>query len=308
MDKERYIVAAGEIVVDNFAGKLCPGGAPANFAWHARIFGRKSLMISAVGNDHLGDLIRRHCAGGPEIMLQQSSYPTGEVLVSCSGSQASNRILEDRAWDHLEMLPETAEVLRNAMVFSFGTLIARSPCSRSFLKKAWELLPADCMRFCDLNFREHFYSRELLEEIFAASRLVKLNDAELDVLVQLFGIPAGSSELRLTWLKERFRLQGIILTMGERGSLVIENGEVSALPALEAAVRDTVGAGDAFGAVYAASRLEGFSPYESHILARFHARRVVENPGAWLPAGISWLLDRKKAGEIISRAMNGVPS
>ncbi len=236
-------------------------------------------------------------------MLQESPFPTGEVLVSGSGTQVSYRILEDRAWDHLEMLPETAEVLRNALVFSCGTLIARSPVSRSFLKKAWSLLPPDCIRFCDLNFREHYYSRELLEEIFEASRIVKLNDAELEILVRLFGIPEGSPELRLSWLKERFRLRGIILTMGENGSLVMENGEVSELPALKAEVRDTVGAGDAFGAAYAASRLEGFPPYESHILARFHARRVVENTGAWLPDGVSWQLDRERAEEIIFRAI-----
>ena len=305
MDNERYIVAAGEIVVDNFGNRLCPGGAPANFAWHARLFGRRSLMVSAAGDDELGDLIRGYCRDSLETQLQSSSWPTGEVLVSGSGDAVSYHILEDRAWDHLEMRPETVPVLKNAVMFSFGTLMARSPDSRAFLKRAWEHLPQDCLIFCDVNFREHYYSRELLEEIFTACHMVKVNTEELEVITGLFGIPQGTPELRLSWLKERFRLRGLILTRGDQGSLVMENGEVSDLPALKAAVRDTVGAGDAFGAAYAASRLEGFSPCESHIIARFHARRVVENTGAWLPPGVSWQLTREQAAEIIAAAMRG---
>ena len=54
----------GEVLFDCFEdGSRVLGGAPFNVAWHLQAFGCKPLLISRVGDDPMGKLIR-------ETMLQ----------------------------------------------------------------------------------------------------------------------------------------------------------------------------------------------------------------------------------------------
>ena len=49
------IVGLGELLWDVFPDERRPGGAPANFAWHAIQLGAWGLVGSRVGTDPLGD-------------------------------------------------------------------------------------------------------------------------------------------------------------------------------------------------------------------------------------------------------------
>ena len=51
------IVGMGEVLWDMLPEGKQLGGAPANFAYHASQFGFDSRVISAVGDDRLGDEI-----------------------------------------------------------------------------------------------------------------------------------------------------------------------------------------------------------------------------------------------------------
>ena len=54
------IVGIGEVLWDMFPEGKRIGGAPANFAYHMSQFGFDSRVVSAVGEDELGDEIREN--------------------------------------------------------------------------------------------------------------------------------------------------------------------------------------------------------------------------------------------------------
>ena len=54
---ENIIVGIGEILWDVFPHGKVLGGAPANFAYHVSQFGFDGYVVSAIGDDLLGDEI-----------------------------------------------------------------------------------------------------------------------------------------------------------------------------------------------------------------------------------------------------------
>jgi len=108
-----------------------------------------------------------------------------------------------------------------------------------------------------VNLRQDFFNRDIIEQSLARSTVLKLNDEELPVLADLLGLGAPDDGGRVGQLLERFALEWVVLTRGERGATVAgRTGRASARPE-PVQVRDTVGAGDAFTAVTAMGLLAG---------------------------------------------------
>lgn len=64
-----------------------PGGAPANFAYHASQFGFDSRVVSAVGEDRLGDEILESFDDKQlKYVIERVPYPTGTVQVQVDGN------------------------------------------------------------------------------------------------------------------------------------------------------------------------------------------------------------------------------
>ena len=53
--KKAKILSIGEIIWDIYPNKKTIGGAPLNFSAHSVLCGAESALISAVGNDMLGE-------------------------------------------------------------------------------------------------------------------------------------------------------------------------------------------------------------------------------------------------------------
>jgi fructokinase len=87
------VVGIGEVLWDLLPGGKRLGGAPANFAYHARLLGARACVASAVGRDPLGDEILSHLgARGVAVSSLQShpAHPTGAVGgVRAAGGVAS---------------------------------------------------------------------------------------------------------------------------------------------------------------------------------------------------------------------------
>src|SRR5580658_1111392 len=81
------VIGLGEVLWDILPAGKQLGGAPANFAYHARALGARSRVISRVGQDFLGvEILQRLPALGlstAEIQVD-SSAPTGTVTVELS--------------------------------------------------------------------------------------------------------------------------------------------------------------------------------------------------------------------------------
>ena len=128
-----------------------------------------------------------------------------------------------------------------------------------------------------MNLRQHFYSREVLEQSLRLANVLKVNDAELPVLASLFGV-GGSPDAQLEGLARRFELRVVALTRGAQGSLLRGPTGWDDHPGLAADVVDTVGAGDALTAALGLLREWPLDRMNAH--ANEVACRVCGCPGA----------------------------
>ncbi len=284
--KNGYIVGLGEILWDVFPEGKALGGAPANFAYHAGQLGLDSLAVSAVGEDLLGEEISS-CLDetkGLECLIETTAYPTGTVQVTLdSRGIPSYEIVRDTAWDNIPFTARVEEAARNCRAVCFGSLAQRSPVSRQTIRRFLEAMPAGSLKIFDINLRQNFYSDVVIDSSLRATDILKINDDELSVLSDMFSM-SGSEEEVCGRIMETWRLNGIILTKGTGGSLVMtDSGTVSSLPTPVVDVADTVGAGDAFTAAFTAASLAGRPTEEAHALAVEISAYVCTERGAMPP-------------------------
>lgn len=246
------VVVLGEALLDLFPDGAVIGGAPFNLARHLAALDTAPLMVTRIGADAAGARIAAEFArfGMDTRGLQHDPQrATGVVHVRMEGSQHRFEIGADSAWDALdaEDLVRCVEAAQPAWI-CFGTLAQRDPVSRAAIRAG--LTCTGAQRFLDLNLREGPDNRALAEASLALADVVKVNEAELETLLAWFG---GTGEAMV----ERFGLQTLLITRGAEGYACFDAAERRWLdgraPAVE--VTDTVGAGDAFSAVFLLGRL-----------------------------------------------------
>jgi len=256
----RCVIALGEVLWDLLPAGPVLGGAPANFACHARALGAEALLISRVGADLRGEEIVRRLAekGIPAALIQRDpERATGTVAVEISpDGQPRYTIAEDAAWDAIEATDAARRAVENAAAVCFGTLAQRAQVSRESIQRLVSLAPADAWRVLDINLRQHFHSRGVIEASLHLANALKLNDAELPVLAELFSLTGGERE-QLGALAHTVGLRAIAFTRGARGSALWREGEWSDHPGVRCEVRDTIGAGDSFTAAFVLGLLAG---------------------------------------------------
>jgi fructokinase len=138
------------------------------------------------------------------------------------------------------------------------------------------------LRVLDVNLRQAYFSQAVIEQSLELANVLKLNDDELPVLAQWFGL-SGSTRHQLEALTQRFGLHLVALTRGAAGSLLFQAGEWSDCPSVPTSVVDTVGAGDAFAAALVLGMLSKLPLDEINMLAGEVARRVCSCAGATPP-------------------------
>ena len=97
------IVGMGEALWDVLPEGKKIGGAPANFAYHVSQFGFDSRVVSAVGNDELGDEIMSVFKEKKlNTQIERVDYPTGTVQVALDAEGVPcYEIKEGVAWDNI---------------------------------------------------------------------------------------------------------------------------------------------------------------------------------------------------------------
>lgn len=244
--REKVPVLFGEVLFDCFDdGSRVLGGAPFNVAWHLQAFGCAPLFISRVGEDPMGRQIRDTMQdwGMTTAGLQQdSTHPTGEVRVSLRNGQPDFEILADRAFDHIQA--DAIPPLAPSLIYH-GSLGLRLPDSAEALQQLFQRHPVPV--FMDVNLRPPWWEREKLARLLDQARWVKINDDELETLVD----DSGDLQAKARNLMQHHDLTWVIVTRGAQGAFVLDSrgGISETVPAAGTPVVDTVGAGDAFASV-----------------------------------------------------------
>ena len=263
---KNIIVGLGEILWDLLPGGKVLGGAPANFAYQTSQFGFEGYAVSAIGKDALGDeIIESLSSKSLNHKIERVDFPTGTVQVTLDGKGIPQyEICENVAWDNIPFTPEIEDLARKASTVCFGSLAQRSEVSHKTILRFLELLPEDALKVFDINLRQHFYSKEIIDNSLKHSNILKINDDEVVIVAELYGWNGLKEAEICRKLVEMYNLKLVILTKGTNGSYVITSCEEFFRPTPKVTVADTVGAGDAFTAGFVASLLRGKTIPEAH--------------------------------------------
>lgn len=284
------VIGLGEILWDLLPDGKQLGGAPANFAWHAQQRGARGLVISAVGDDDYGreilDIIRQQKLGNG---IAVAKKPTGTVTVKLKKGIPEYIIHENVAWDFIELNDLAVDGLCRADAVCFGTLAQRTGHSRENIFKALEMTPEYCLKVFDVNLRQQFYSKEIIERSLQYADVLKLNDEELLVVKDLLGI-SGNGVRVCKNILTHYNLKMLVLTGGDQGSMLLTRDEISELKTPETKVADTIGAGDAFAADVTMGIINDLPLNEIHKKAVEISAFVCTQNGAMpvLPSRMSW--------------------
>ncbi|WP_163378048.1 carbohydrate kinase family protein [Cyclobacterium sp. SYSU L10401] len=257
---DNKVICFGEMLWDIFPKESIAGGAPMNVALHLVHLGVDVKMISSVGEDKLGKkllaFVKKY--GLPDELIQiNEEFPTGTVKVDDGDKENINyEIVKPAAWDHIKWSEDMDKSVRNADAFIFGTLAARNEVSKATLEK---LLEIPVLKIFDINLRPPFYSADLLDNLLRRADILKINEEELTLLADFYDLPS-KMEAALEKLSELFEFDLICITLGSKGAAIYQEGEIINHPGYPVAVKDTVGAGDAFLAGFVSKYLSKESP------------------------------------------------
>jgi fructokinase len=256
-------VGLGEVLWDVLPERTCLGGAPANFAYIATLMGEEGIVASRVGQDSAGrEALRVMKELGLNIQHVQTGRDdeTGRVQVKVDGNGiVQYEIAQPAAWDYLEWTIDWQHLAETADAVCFGSLAQRSQQSRTTIQRFLRATSAKAVKIFDVNLRQSYYSPETIAEPMKLADIVKMNEEELPrvmTLCELSGEDKRSSGQRLL---DAYNLKLVCITCGERGSLLLRDGDSSEHPGFYVKVADAVGSGDAFTAGLVHEYLQGVS-------------------------------------------------
>jgi fructokinase len=256
------VICFGEVLWDLLPTGKIAGGAPMNVAYQTNNLGMQSRIISRVGTDALGQSLLaflREKGVSVDLVQIDSNYPTGVVNVTLDEKGIpSYEIVQPAAWDHIELSAEMLETVSHANALVFGSLSCRSAHSKETLLALIEKAP---LRVFDINLRQPFYSQELIEALLPKANLVKVNDIELGILAEWYGMEGSESD-QMAALKKKFGFNRIIVTKGEHGAACLSDTGYSSVPGVSVKVQDTIGSGDAFLSGFLSQFFAGASDQE----------------------------------------------
>lgn len=283
----------GEALVDDFSTEQVVGGAPFNVARHLAAFMAPQLMVTRIGNDRLGQLVRAEFErfAMSEAGLQVDAIEeTGRVLVERGARGHRFTILPNQAYDFIDRAEALAAVEQvDPELIYFGTLAQRNAHSRATLAAVLDASRA--LRFLDLNLRDGQVEERCVTRSLQAANIAKVNEAELQALFQWYfqikpeDPPLSSDEVHASCqaLLQMFSLDALIVTLGHRGSVyfgasaeVLVTRDTVAPPF----IIDTVGAGDAFSAIFLLGKIRGWPLEQTLARANEFAGAICAIPGA----------------------------
>jgi len=282
-ERKFIVVGLGEILWDILPDGRQLGGAPANFGYHSQALGAEGIVASCIGDDQLGkEIITRLSELGLncDYITVDKEHPTGTVTVRVdSEGKPQYTIHEDVAWDYIRSNRRLLGLAGRADAVCFGSLCQRCDVSRRTIHEFLAATKPDCICVFDINLRQSYFSREIIETSLERASVLKLNDEELPVVAEMLDIKGSEIDI-LSRLTTTYNLRIIALTRGARGSLLFTKGERCDYPGLPTKVVDTVGAGDAFAAALTIGLLRGRSLDEISEFANQVASFVCSHSGA----------------------------
>ncbi|MBU2974481.1 carbohydrate kinase family protein [Zobellia sp. B3R18] len=257
----KNIVCFGEVLWDVFPTHKKIGGAPLNVASRLKSLENRVSLISKVGNDAPGseiiDFLNKQGIDTQSIKVDHT-LKTGDVKVSLDNQGSATYSIEfPRAWDYIELTPDTINITRTADAFIYGSLAARNHLSKNTLSA---LLKLAKYKIFDVNLRDPHYTTDTLSELMDAANFIKFNDDEILEIAKALDFESESLEENIKFIAKYTNTESICVTRGGKGAILYRNDLFYYNNGYPIVVVDTVGAGDSFLASLINKLLKGTPP------------------------------------------------
>ena len=244
------ITVVGESLVDVVAGSgggtlaVHPGGSPANVAVALSRLGQRTVLVTQLGTDDFGALIRAHLErnGVETVLAGPTSRPTSRALARLDARGAATYEFE-LSWDVRDLrIPGDSAAVH---VGSLGVMLA--PGGQRVIRLAESARRRGLVTCYDPNVRpsvtpDRRRAAAAAERVIASAHIVKMSDEDLDFLFP--GVAPWRLAARLLGPGRATAL--LVVTKGGEGATVATAAGQFSVPAVPVTVVDTVGAGDAF--------------------------------------------------------------
>lgn len=254
------VLAFGEVLWDIYSNGEHIGGAPLNFAAHFKKCGGESWIITAIGNDSLGnktvDEIKKMGINSEYITC--SDKETGKCIVTLDGNQIPTyNILDNVAYDYIKKPNIDGNIFN---VLYFGTLALRNENNKAVLRQiVSENNFGDV--FVDMNIRSPYYSNDVLRFACENATIIKISEEELSVVMEFISDNELSVKENAQIIGKEFKkVKMVIITRGDKGAFVYDctNKKSYECESQKVKVVSTVGAGDSFSAAFLAAYLKTY--------------------------------------------------
>jgi fructokinase len=241
-------VVAGEALVDivvppTGGTEHAPGGSPLNVAVGLSRLGVETLLITRLGDDEHGRLVRGHVEASGVTLADTSVDPAVRTSTATAHLDEHGAATYDfdLTWELPPLaLPDGATALH---VGSIGA--ALRPGRDAVVHLVEEAAAKELLVTYDPNMRPVFTPDRAqawadVREVAAASRLVKMSDEDLEFL-----LPGSTAEDAARTLLGG-RTEVVVVTHGGSGAAAFSRATAVEVPSRRSEVVDTVGAGDSF--------------------------------------------------------------
>lgn len=247
-----HLPQAGETILGTDF-RTFPGGKGANQAVAAARLGGKVKMIGRVGADDFGSaLLQNAAADGVDTtyILRDGEAATGVALITVDSAGQNTIVVASGANGRLtaEDVSAAEEAFHGAAVL---LLQLESPLQA--VARAIELAKRHAAKVVLNPAPAQVLDAALLSGV---DYLIP-NQTELALLTGIEQIPDALSALQ-SW-----GVRCVIITLGDDGALLIEDGNQTHLPAYRVLVVDTTAAGDAFVGAFAVALTAGLTPRQA---------------------------------------------
>lgn len=264
-----------------------------NVAYHLNQLGISTAMISRIGNDKLGkelfDYFTSKKVSG-DFIQKDKEHETSRVLAKVDGNHVTYDILKPVAWDFIEYNMALEKLVAGSRYFIFGSLVARAETSRRTLFELLEIAP---FKILDINLRAPHYEKQTLDYLLQHADILKLNEDELGLLAGWYGIN-GNEKDKIAALQDKFHLNTILTTRGDKGAVILEDGNFYEHPGFVVKVADTIGSGDSFLAAFLSKYIQGDPLAEAVTFASGMGAFIATRHGACPPYTVPQVLDAVK--------------
>ena len=300
----KKVLCIGELLIDFFTThtevsiieaktfEKQAGGAPANVAATIAMLGGQAHFCGKVGDDAFGYFLKQtleQAGVHTDQLIMDPSTPTTLAFVSRQENGERDFIFNRGADELLTIEDLNLQQLMTLDMIHFGsaTALLSEPFSKTYEQLMQTLTLQNYFISFDPNYRADLWKHD--SELFIqkcqpfleAAHFIKMSDEELLLFAR-----TEKFEQAIEWLTQ-FTGKTIAITQGASGTLLIQNGQITTVPAFPVNAIDTTGAGDAFvGAVlYQLSQYKdsslSFNEWVSVIeFANRAASKVCEKVGA----------------------------